>query len=122
MARLATLGGAVAGRLQASLYYARKGQKASREAGRPVLDTEAPPTIDGTPQVGVELTVVPGTWEGDPAFSYTWRSGTDIVGTGESYTPVEADEGNDITVTEKAANRWGSRSATSAAVGPVAAA
>lgn len=122
MARLATLGGAVAGRLQASLYYARKGQKASREAGRPVLDAEDPPTITGTPQVGVELTAVEGTWEGDPEFGYQWRSGNDIVGTEATYTPVEADEGNDITVTVIARNRWGSRSATSAAVGPVAAA
>lgn len=122
MARLATLGGAVAGRLQASLFHAREQSRSRRETGRPVLDAQDPPTITGTPQVGVELTAVGGTWSGDPALSYTWRSGTDVVGTGSTYTPVEADEGNDITVTETAQNRWGSRSATSAAVGPVAAA
>lgn len=122
MARLATLGGAVAGRLQASLYYAREQRRDRRNAGRPVLDTEAPPTISGTPQVGVELTAVAGTWTGDPALSYTWRVDADVVGTGETYTPVAEDEGKDITVTETAQNRWGSRSATSAAVGPVAAA
>jgi len=122
MARLATLGGAVAGRLQASLYFAREQRRDRRNAGRPVLDSEDPPTITGTPQVGVELTAVDGTWEGEPEFAYTWRSGTDIVGSDATYTPVESDEGNDITVTVTARNRWGSKSATSAAVGPVAAA
>lgn len=122
MARLATLGGAVAGRLQASLYYAREQRRDRRNAGRPVLDTEAPPTITGTPQVGVELTADPGTWEGDPEFAYEWRAGASIVGTGSTYTPAAEDEGEDITVTVTAQNRWGSKRATSAAVGPVAAA
>ncbi len=122
MTRLATFGGALAGRLQASLYHARSKRRAVRNAGRPALDALDPPTISGTPQVGVQLTADAGTWDGDPAFTYTWRAGTDQVGTGSTYTPVLADQGKNITVTVTAQNRWGSKSATSAAVGPVAAA
>lgn len=122
MPRLASLTGAVANRLQASLYYGRSQRRSVREAGRPVLDTQDPPTITGTPQVGVELTAVDGTWSGSPEFSYQWRSGGTIVGTASTFTPGAGDEGNDITVTVTARNRWGPRSATSASVGPVAAA
>lgn len=108
-------------RMQAVLYYQRKRKRAKREAGRPVVDPEAPPTIDGVAEVGEELTALPGDWEGDPAFTYTWRSGTDIVGRQETYTLTEDDEGNLVTVTVEGHNRWGVRGATSAGVGPVTA-
>ena len=50
------------------------------------------PTIAGTPQIGVPLTVDPGTWEPGTVFTYAWRAnGTPIGGaTGPRYTPAVA--------------------------------
>lgn len=122
MARLATLGGAVAGRLQASLFHARK-QRAQRRDGSPTLAVD--PQINGTATVGQELTADEGTWTGDPiAYTYVWRrDGAVIEGATEAaYTLVAEDEGAMIDVTVTAVNRLGSRSSTAEAVGPVAAA
>lgn len=86
----------------------------------------APPAITGTPTEGEVLTVSNGTWTGSPTPTYTrqWeRNGTDIAGaTAATYTLVTADVGTTITCTVTATNSAGNASATSAGVGPIAAA
>lgn len=84
------------------------------------------PTITGTAQVGETLTAVPGTWTGReaPSFSYQWNVDGDPVSgaTGITYEPVEADEGEVVTVTVTGTNWSGSASETSAATDAVVAA
>lgn len=75
--------------------------------------------------MGQQLTASTGTWTGSPSgYAYQWkRDGADIAGaTSSTYTLDPADENAMITVTVTATNAFGSTSATSAAVGPVAAA
>jgi surface antigen len=59
-----------------------------------------PPTVGGTPQVGVALTANPGTWSPDASFSYQWFvADTVVVGaTGATYTPTPADLGKTVAV------------------------
>lgn len=89
-------------------------------------ENTAPPAITGTAQVGEELTVTPGEWDGvgPPSLAYQWNAdGEPIEGaTGTTYTPVEDDVGAVITVTEMAMNWKGSASETSAATDAVVAA
>lgn len=70
------------------------------------------PTISGNTPAGSVLTVTPGTWAGDPTPTITrqWRrAGVAISGaTGTTYTTVEADVGEEITVAETATNTGGS--------------
>lgn len=69
------------------------------------------PTISGNTPAGSVLTVTPGTWAGDPVPVITrqWlRSGADISGaTATTYTTVEADVGETITIEETATNTGG---------------
>ncbi len=120
MARLATLGGAVAGRLQASLFHARA-QRRSRAAGAPA-NTSAP-SISGTTTVGQTLTVDEGTWSNSPtAYRYVWRRDGAIISgaNAATYELVAEDEGASINCTVIAVNGNGSQGATADAVGPVA--
>lgn len=58
------------------------------------------PSIDGTAQVGVPLTLDRGVWAGAKNFSQQWKvAGVAVTGeTGTSYVPVEADIGETVTV------------------------
>lgn len=83
------------------------------------------PAITGTAQAGQTLSVSNGTWTGSPTvYARQWlRGGVAIAGaTGATYTLVTADVGATISCTVNASNAGGSASATSAGVGPVAAA
>src|SRR5690242_15259154 len=63
--------------------------------------TSAPkPSIDGTPEVGRTLTVIPGAWSPTPAFTYRWRrDGTPVAGpTSSTYALSDADLGAAISV------------------------
>ena len=82
------------------------------------------PVITGTATESQTLSVSDGTWSGSPTYTYQWRrGGTAISGAnGATYTLVTADVGATITCTITATNGAGSASATSAGVGPVAAA
>lgn len=86
------------------------------------------PSITGSAaQVGVPLTLVPGAYAGNPTPSVApavWkRNGVAISGaTGNTYTPVVADVGATLTVSETATNTEGSVTGTSASVGPISAA
>jgi len=105
------------------VFWARYPQ-GSNQPSPPPANT-APPEITGTPTVGQQLTASTGTWTGSPSgYAYQWkRDGADIAGaTSSTYTLDPADENAMITVTVTATNDIGSTSATSAAVGPVAAA
>ena len=76
------------------------------------------PTISGTPQIGQTLTSSTGSWSNSPTgYSYQWkRGGTNIsAATANTYVLVEADDGNNITVTVTASNTAGSASSTSSA-------
>ena len=57
------------------------------------------PTITGTPQVGVQLTGVPGTWDAGATLTYQWLAGGTPIGgaTGLTLTPGAAQAGQAIT-------------------------
>ena len=65
------------------------------------FDATPTPTISGASKVGQTLTANRGTWPADTTFTYAWKwSGTGtVVGSGETYTPVVADLGKNLTVT-----------------------
>lgn len=82
------------------------------------------PQILGTPKDGVMLSIWPGIWTGNGAFTYQWRkTATPIVGaTGSTYTPVTGDVGAPITCVVTCTNSAGAASATTAATANVASA
>ena len=50
-------------------------------------------------KVGTPLTVTTGTWgPGVVSLAYSWKSGSDVVGSGTSYTPTTSDTGKTIRV------------------------
>jgi adhesin/invasin len=78
-----------------------------------------PSAITGTAAAGKTLTCSPGTWAGNPTFSYLWsRDGTPIPGaTGPTYTVQSVDEGTTLTCTVTAADAAGAtQSATPASI------
>jgi hypothetical protein len=86
------------------------------------------PSISGTPQVGQTLTAVGGTATGGGSPSFAWFRcdgsgsvcGGAPVGTGSTYTPVVADQGSTLKVTETTTNSGGTANATSAPTAIVA--
>lgn len=90
------------------------------------------PAITGTAQVGVALTLGNGTWDGEPAPSFTrkWQVSdtgtggwTDIVGaTNATYTPVTGNVGKYLRGVVTATNVAGTSSKESAATAAVIAA
>lgn len=99
---------------------------AAAVAAAPSYGAGQAPTISGTAQVGQSLTATPGTPPGwpTPTLAGQWqRNGAAIAGaTGLVYVQVTADIGASMTYGEVATNASGSASATSNALGPVAAA
>jgi hypothetical protein len=86
-------------------------------AAAPVSDIL--PAISGALEVDADLTAYEGVWDHEPTlFTYQWKNaGVAINGaTGKTYTVIEGDAGDSITVTVTAANSAGSASATSSAV------
>ncbi|HWI42866.1 MAG TPA: hypothetical protein VNS81_04565 [Nocardioides sp.] len=90
--------------------------------GRTLAATSSP-TIDAPKKVkkGSVLTATPGTWNvgHDVAFTYTWKRGSTVVGSGSSYKVVKADGGKVITLTVTATDvdkEFASGAATSAGV------
>jgi hypothetical protein len=77
----------------------------------------APPSIAGVPQQGVQLTADPGMWTGDTPITYTylWSDGT----VGDTDLLSAADVGQSVSVTVTATNDAGQLSVTSDPVGPV---
>ncbi len=74
-----------------------------------------PPSIAGIAQQGVQLTVDPGAWTGDPiTFTYLWSDGT----TENTDVPSAADVGRDVSVVVTATNDAGTVSQT-VTTGPV---
>jgi hypothetical protein len=85
------------------------------------------PTITGTPKVGQVLTCNPGTWTGNPTFTYQWWY-ENIDGTGDvridgytqpTYTPVDADAGGRDYCVVTATNSAGSATATGGPTGTI---
>lgn len=82
----------------------------------------APPTISGTPKVGQTLTADPGSWNGNPTFSYQWQHcDADVVicsnvagATLKTYSLQTGDVGFRMRVMVTAKNSKGSTTATSA--------
>jgi hypothetical protein len=89
------------------------------------------PTTGGTTTDGQTLTSTPGTWNGSPTITYTyqWQDApaaagpyTNIAGaTSATYTVSSTEIGKYLHLQVTATNPYGSASAVSAAVGPVAA-
>ena len=79
-----------------------------------------PPAIAGSGRIGAALTVTPGAWGGvpAPAIALQWlRDGAAVSGaTGDSYVPVAADDGREITCRVTASNAAGELVAEPAAV------
>ena len=71
----------------------------------------ADPTITGTALVGETLTCNPGSWQGDPAFSYQWlRNGAPIAtATEPTYALGASDKGTAIQCALTASNAGGTR-------------
>ena len=96
----------------------------------PVLDASGPsPTITGTAQQGVTLSVSNGNWDNDPTqFGYVWED-CDSTGTvcvpisgaasANTYTAQSTDVGSTIEVVVTASNAGGGNQATSGPDGPV---
>jgi len=78
------------------------------------------PSISGIAQVGQLLTCNRGAWTGYPSITYTyqWRRGVSNIGgaTSDTYTTVEADEGENVDCRVTATNTEGSESANSNAL------
>ena len=110
------LGGKIAAGVQAAMAVLAPAVPANTAA----------PAITGTAQVGQTLTSSTGTWSNSPTgYAYQWlRGGVAIAGaTAASYVQVSADLAASITVRVTASNAAGAGTpASSAAVGPVAAA
>ena len=70
------------------------------------LQNTEPPVVEGTPQVGVELSVTRGTWSPGPGTEVTrqwYADGAPIAGATErTFTPTAAQKGLPITVVTKA--------------------
>lgn len=83
------------------------------------------PVITGTTTEGFTLSTSNGLWENDPtSYAYQWkRDGLNIVGQiASTYLLATADVGKSITCAVTASNTGGDATATSLAVGPIAAA
>ena len=114
---LAVAGGLLLG---AILGQPGAGQAASRTKPTP----KTPPTISGTPEVGVTLTANHGTWNNKPtSFKYAWsRCATTgdacaaiPTATARVYTPTTPDIGHTLRVAVTAHNASGSATASSSA-------
>lgn len=88
----------------------------------------SPPTISGTPKDGQTLTASPGSWSNNPtSFRYRWRrcdaggsNCEDVGASSQTYHLGVDDVGHTIRVRVRAANQFGSDSATSAPTAVVA--
>ncbi len=91
-------------------------------AGAAAPTNSTPPTISGTPQVGVKLTVDPGSWTGNGTIGYTYQwlrcdgvggSCSAIIGqTSATYTITNIDVSATLRATVTATDADGSTSAT----------
>jgi hypothetical protein len=79
----------------------------------------SPPTISGTPAVGQTLTAAPGSWAGNPTFTYQWYSCTssacvEIPGaTSTTYVPTSSQLGDQVAVAVTGTNSAGANTAPS---------
>ena len=78
--------------------------------------TAGQPSISGTPASGQTLTCDPGTWGGNPDFTFAWlRDGQPIAGATQStYTVTDDDRGHELACRVTGTNASGSAEATSA--------
>jgi len=92
--------------------------------GVPPVNTVAP-AITGTAQEGETVTCSTGTWTGTPTitFAYQWKRNGSNIGsaTNSTYVLVTADVAQSITCQVTATNGFGSASATSNTITPIAA-
>jgi hypothetical protein len=85
------------------------------------LTARQAPQIDGFAAVGRPLTATSGTWSRNAGteFSYTWKRGATVVGTGATYTPTVADLNQPLNVVVRALNGTNAGEAASAQTDPV---
>lgn len=88
------------------------------------IENLEPPTVSGTPQVGVPLTATPGSWKPTAAtVAFQWLvGGTPVPGaTQATYTPTAADRGKKVSVTVVASHpKFSPSTVTLPTSGPVA--
>ncbi len=103
--------------------YARLDTEAVRSflAAPPVRPTSAA-SLTGAATEGEALTCDPGTWEGQPRFTFTFRRGSELVqqGASDRYVLQTTDVGGRITCTVVATGAGGRVTARSAPSEPVA--
>ena len=80
------------------------------------------PSIPGSAQEGDTIQCSPGSWSGNPSFTFQWlRDGVAIAGaTSQSYTLTAADVGHAVSCRVTGTNGGGSANATSGTVTPTA--
>lgn len=77
-----------------------------------------PPAVRTTPAIGEPITCEPGTWSHNPtSYAYAWKAGTNVAGSGATYTPTADDAGQTLTCTVTATNSGGTSEPASVAVG-----
>lgn len=102
--------------LTGNVYLSKSGSGTVSVFGPPTPGSPDPPQLTfaggvfGSSEVGNSLFCSPGTWNGEPTFTYQWlRNGAEIAGATEaSYTVVGADAGTVVECRVKATNGDGS--------------
>jgi len=80
------------------------------------------PSISGTLQIGQTLTSSTGTWSNNPtSYTYQWKRGGSNISsaTNSTYVLVDADDGQDITVSVVGVNSAGSGSASTSSASQI---
>jgi hypothetical protein len=119
-----TAPGGLTGNIMASIKLQPKPGSFSEGVAGAAPTNAVIPAISGIAQVGVTLTAQPGTWTGNPTFTYQWKlDGANISGaTDSTYVVLFAQIGSYLSVAVTGTNAVGNATATSAATADVIAA
>jgi hypothetical protein len=105
-----SLSGVLAGAVLAVLIAAAPAPAVTIGVGPAAPGVITPPSVTGDLIVGHVVTCSPGTWSGDPTFTYQWRKDLAAIpaATNPTYALTPADGGHDISCVITATNSVGS--------------